>query len=280
MAVSDNHGQEKQAEEMSHRWLELAVPLLSFGGALLAFIILVTNFPLDFRISILGCVLASWVLAYLAWIRPQKDIVALTTPIYSFIFIAIPTDVFSSMVLEVLYAASLTILLVRLKYRFGATASTAYRLKELAAPLKTYVARTSGSCAGISPESGHSAAVIFVRFAEGNYGEAARESGTAAGRLEDAGTSSCLTRAFKIVREHAALLDRSLPRPQVFLTFSPEDADLLAKPVTGSPERDHEFYTTLDNALLLLFSAAWNTSEKDRTHLLACEAFAQKLFMQ
>jgi hypothetical protein len=183
------------------------------------------------------------------------------------------------MVLEVLYAASLTILLVRLKYRFGATASTAYRLKELAAPLKTYVARTSG-CTGVSPDSGHSAAVIFVRFAEGNYGEAARESGTAAGRLEEAGTSSCLTRAFKIVREHAALLDKALPRPQVYLTFSPEDADLLAKPVSGSPEKDHEFYATLDNALLLLFSAAWNTSEKDRTHLLACEAFAQKLFMQ
>jgi len=275
--ISDNPEQEKQAEEMSHRWLELAVPLLSFGGALLAFIILVTNIPLDFRISIFGCVLASWVLAYLAWIRPRKDIVALSTPLYSFIFIAIPTDVFSSVVLEMLYAASLTILLVRLKYRFGTTASTAFRLKELAAPLKTYVVRTSVSCKGISPERGHSAAVIFVRFAEGNYGEAARESGTAAGQLEDTGTGTCLTRAFKIVREHAALLDKSLPLPQTFLTFPPEDADLLAKPVSGSPEKDHEFYTTLDNALLLLFSAAWNNSEKDRTHLLACEAFAQKL---
>ena len=55
---------------------------------------------------------------------PRKDIVALSTPLYSFIFIAVPTDVFSSVVLEVLYAASLTILLVRLKYRFGTTAST------------------------------------------------------------------------------------------------------------------------------------------------------------
>ncbi len=269
--------QEKNAGEMSHRWLEYAVPLLSFGGALLAFIIWVGNAPLDFRISILGCVLASWVLAYLAWIRPRKDIVALTTPLYSFIFIAVPTDVFSSVVLEVLYAASLTILLVRLKYRFGTTASTAYRMKELAAPLKPYVIRTSGSCKGISPESGHRAAVVFVRFAEGNYGEAARESGSAAGHLEDAGTDSCLTRAFKIVREHAALLDKSLPRPQTFLTFSPEDADLLAKPVSGSPEKEQEFYSTLDNALLLLFSAAWNNSEKDRTHLLVCETFAQKL---
>ncbi len=105
--------------------------------------------------------------------------------------------------------------------------------------------RTSGTCAGISPERGHSAAVIFVRFAEGNYGEAAQESGTAAGRLEDTGTNSCLTRAFKIVREHAALLDTSSPRPQTFLTFSPEDADLLAKPAPILRRRTRNFIRPL-----------------------------------
>jgi hypothetical protein len=235
---------------------------------------------LDFRISILGCVLASWVLAYLAWIRPKKDIVALSTPLYSFIFIAVPTDIFSSVILELLYAASLTILLVRLKYRFGRSGTAAYGVKELSDPLKTYIEHTSGSCAGINPETGHSAAVIFVRFAEGNYGEAARVSGTAAGHLEDTGDNSCLTRAFKIVKEHAALLDKSLPRPQTFLTFSPEDADLLARSVPVSMENDQEFYTILDNALLLLFSVAWTASEQDRLHLHACEAFAQKLFTQ
>ena len=176
-----------------------------------------------------------------------------------------------------LYAASLTLLLVRLKYRFGTTATASYGMKMLADPLKTYVGQTSDFCTGISPEAGHSAAVVFVRFAEGNYEDAGRASGTAAGQLEDAGTNSCLTRAFKIVREHAVLLDRSLPRPQTCQTFSPEDAGMLSKPVFVSVENDHEFYTTLENALLLLFSAAWNNSEKDRPHLLVCEAFAQRL---
>ena len=100
------------------------------------------------------------------------------------------------------------------------------------------------------------------------------------GQMEDTGGNSCLTRAFKIVREHAALLDNSSPRPLTFLTFSAEDGDLLAKPETGSPEKDQEFYAALDNALLLLFSAAWNTSEQDRAHLLACQPFAQKLLME
>ena len=274
---TDNPKQERPTEELSHWWMELAVPLLSFGGALLAIIFWISGAPFDYRISILGCVLASWVLAYLAWIRPKKDIVALSTPLYSFIFIAVPTDIFSSIILELLYAVSLTILLVRLKLRFGRSGTAAYGVKELSDPLKTYIEQTFRSCAGTSPETGHSAAVIFVRFAEGNYGEAARVSGTAAGQREDTGDTSCLTRAFKIVKEHAELLDTSLPRPQTFLAFSPEDADLLAMPTDPSHDEDMEFYTTLDNALLLLFSVAWTVSERDRPHLLACQAFAQKL---
>ena len=76
---------------------------------------------LDFRYPALGCVLASFVLAYLAWIRPKKDIVALSTPIYSLIFFVVPTEYMSGIILQLLYAVSLTILLVRLKYRFGKT---------------------------------------------------------------------------------------------------------------------------------------------------------------
>ncbi len=277
---ADNPVQKNNPEILSHRWLELAVPLLSFGGALLALIFLITNAQLDFRISILGCVLASWVLAYLAWIRPRKDIVALSTPIYSFIFIAVPTDVSSSIVLELLYAASLTILLVRLKHQFGRSVPGGHGVKELADPLRTYVERTSGTCAGVSPETGHSAAIAFVRFAEGNYGDAARVAGSAAGQMEETGGNPCLTRAFKIVREHATLLNASLPRPLTFQTFSAEDCDLLARLEPGSPENDQEFYTALDNALLLLFSAAWTASERDRTHLFVCQPFAQKLLVE
>ncbi|MFA5348249.1 MAG: hypothetical protein WC294_08930 [Methanoregula sp.] len=277
---TDNPEMKKDAVENRYWWLEIAVPLLSFGGALLAIIFWISTIPLDFRISILGCVFASWVLAYLAWVRPKKDIVALSTPLYSFIFIAVPTDVFSSVILELLYAASLTILLVRLKYRFGRTGTAAFGVKELADPLKTYVGQTSAACGTLDPETAHQATLAFVRFAEGNYGDAARVSGIAEGHLEGTGDNPCLARAFRIVREHAALLDKSLPRPQDFLIFYPEDADLLAKPVPDAPGNDQEFYTTFDNALLLVFSAAWTASEPDRPHLQACETFAQRLLTE
>jgi hypothetical protein len=266
-----------QSAIKSHRWLELAVPVFSFGGALLAILFLITGAQIDFRISILGCVIASWVLAFLAWIRPKKDIVALSTPIYSFIFIAVPTDTSSTVILELLYAVSLTILLVRLKYRFGKPGTAVYGGKELADPLKTYIEHTRESSSCISPETAHLATLAFVRFAEGEYKHSAQFSGTAAGQLEDTGANSCLTRAFKIVKDHAVLLDQSLPRPLTYLTFSSEDACLLAKPVPLMKDHDQEFYTALDNALLLVFSAAWNNSERDRPHLLACQTFAHKL---
>jgi hypothetical protein len=91
---------------------------------------------------------------------------------------------------------------------------------------------------------------------------------------------SPLIRAFSIIREHSILLHTSLSRPVTYLTFPEQDFPLLAKPPEPAHDDDQEFYTTLENALLLMFSAAWNNSERDRPHLLACQAFAQKLFMQ
>jgi hypothetical protein len=269
----------EESPKNNYRWLELAVPILSFGGAFLAVFFSVSGTPVDYRATILGCMFASWVLAYLAWIRPRKDIVALSTPIYSFIFFAVPTDLFSTLVLELLYATSLTLLLVRLKYRFGEPGVSLSDRKDLAEPLRTYVAHTQTTCMGIMPETAHQAALVFVRFAEGNYGEVVRVAGGAAGQMEAAGETSCILRAFRIIKEHASLLDTSSPRPQTFLTFAPDDAGQLAKTGSVSPG-DKEFDTALDNALLLIFSVAWTGSERDRAHLLVCQPFAQKLLSE
>jgi hypothetical protein len=256
--------------------MEYAVPVLGFGGALMGIAVWMSDVTVDIRISILGCVLASWVLAYLAWIRPKKDIVALTTPIYSFIFLGFPIDNFSSVVLELLYAASLTILLVRLKYRFGVPSAPVIDKKDLAEPLRSYVEKIREPCASLTPESAHSAAVVFVRFAEGEFHAAALAAEFAIAQ-PGAGAPPCVQSAFAIVKEQAERLDTSLPRPETFLTFSPEDACLLANtpdPKFGKPE---EYDISLENALLLLFAVAWNWSESDRAHLHQCQAFVVKL---
>jgi hypothetical protein len=263
--------------EQVNRLLELAVPLFSFGGAFLAIFFSEMGIPVDFHYTAIGCVIASCILAYLAWIRPKKDIVALTTPIYAFIFFLVPTDEETGIVLQLLYAVSLTILLVRLKYRFGKPGTAASLGKELGGTLKTYIDRTSGAWKNTSPDTAHRATLVFVQFAQGDYGKVANISATVTLTGEESGHEQALSRAFAIVREHAELLDKSLPRPYAYQVFRPEDADLLAHPLPPSGDSDHEFYLSLDNALLLLYSVAWSASGQDQPHLLPRQPFAQKL---
>jgi hypothetical protein len=278
MIMADiSHENPDQPDNRKHTLLELAVPFFSFGGALIAILFENQGLSLDFHIPALGCVLASCSLAYLAWIRPKKDIVALSTPIYAFIFFIVPTDYSVGILLQLLYAVSLTLLLVRLKYRFGKPGTAVSLGKELGGSIKTYIDQTRDAFSGISPEAAHRAAVVFVRFAEGNYDEAAQSAKIILQDENNPDSVSSLMRAFGIIREHSDLLSTSLPRPVTFLTFSEKDSPLMAKSGIPGQDEDMEFFAALDNALLLVYSAAWNNSEQDRPHLLACQVFAQKL---
>jgi hypothetical protein len=269
--------QPEQSDNSMHRWLELAVPAFSFGGILIAFLLLNQGYLLSFRIASAGCIIASIILAYLAWIRPKKDIVALTTPLYAVILFVLPSDLVPDLILPILYAISLTILLVRLKYRFGKPGTAVSMGKELGGSLKTYIDQTREPLKNLSPDTAHNATLAFVQFAQGDYAKVTRISETVTGNDDNPLRDQCVARAFSIVKEHAALLDKGLPRPYTYEAFNPEHADLLAKHMPPGQDDDHEFYLALDNALLLLYSAAWNGSEQDRPHLLARQPFAQKL---
>jgi hypothetical protein len=273
----EDPNQPTQPDNSMNRWLELAVPGFAFGGILIAFFLLGQGYILSFRIASAGCIIASIILAYLAWIRPKKDIVALTTPLYAVILFVLPSDLVPDLILPVLYAVSLTILLVRLKYRFGKPGTAVTLGKELGGSLKTYIDQTREPLKNLSPATAHSATLAFVQFAQGDYAKVARISETVTGSDDNPLRDQCVARAFGIVKEHAALLDKALSLPYTYQVFSPDHADLLAKHLPPGQDEDHEFYLALDNALLLLYSAAWNGSERDRPHLLSLQAFAQKL---
>jgi hypothetical protein len=266
-----------ESDTRLHRWLELAVPLFSFGGILIAFFFLGQGNIPAMRIAASGCILASFILAYLAWIRPKKDIVALTTPLYAVILFVLPSELIPDLILPILYAISLTILLVRLKYKFGEPGTAVSLGKELGGSLKTYIDRTRGVLKHVSPDTAHRATLAFVQFAQGDYGKVAKIAGTVSVNGENSRHEQSLVRAFSIVREHAELLDKSLTRPYTYQVFKPEDADLLANPLPPDTDKDHEFEMSLDNALLLLYSVSWTASERDRPHLLPRQGFAQKL---
>jgi hypothetical protein len=275
--IGEDRDQLEQSDNSMYRWLELAVPAFAFGGIPIAFLLLNQGYLQSFRIASAGCIIASILLAYLAWIRPKKDIVALTTPIYAVILFVLPSDLVPDLILPILYAISLTILLVRLKYRFGKPGTAVTMGKELGGSLKTYIDQTRLPLKNLSPKTAHFATLAFVQFAQGDYAKVAMISETVSGTDDNPERDRCVARAFSIVKEHAALLDKALPRPYTYTVFDQEYANLLAKPVLPGKDDDHEFYLALDNALLMLYSTAWNVSEKDHPHLLACQMFAQKL---
>ncbi|WP_292427358.1 hypothetical protein [Methanoregula sp.] len=262
-------------------YYDLAVPVFSFGGAALAILTWTSGISIDLRFTAAGCVIASFVLAYLAWIRPKKDIVALTTPIYAIIFFAVPLDdAVATIVLELLYAVSLSILLVRLKYRFGAPAAT-HEKGTLSGPLGEYVEKTQPACAGLPPAAAHRAAVVFLRYAAGEYGDVQLEARGGILLLDGSGNAPAFKTAFEILAEQAAITEKSLPRPAWYRQFTSADEALLARPLPPEKKNDEGydagFDAALDNALLLLFAAAWNASEADRGHLRTAETFATRV---
>jgi hypothetical protein len=261
---------------------DLLVPVLSFGGAALAILVWTNGIAIDLRFTAAGCVLASVVLAYLAWVRPKKDIVALTTPIYALIFFAVPLDdAVATIILELLYAVSLSILLVRLKYRFGKPAAAIPEGGELSGPLKEYVDRTHPACTRLPTAAGHRAARAVLRFTAGNYSDVPPEAHEGIRELEGSGCAPAFTMAFEIVAEQAELTEKSRPRPSLYKEFAASDAALLARPLSGHTKNDDGYDpgydAALDNALLLLFAAGWTASEADRPHLRTAEAFAARV---
>ena len=265
----------RPADNNRDLYLGALVPLLAFGSTLMGMALHTSNAQFEIQYAASGGFLASCLLAYLAWTRLHKDIVALSTPIYGFIFLVTPIDYIGGVALQLLYACGLSLLTARLFHRFGAGTPGGSSGTELeTGPLSAYVESTRGAFAALDPLAGHHAAVAFIRFAEGEYRTAAEISHAAV--CHD-GTPEPVIRAFSILRQHAELLDRNLSRPVTYLTFLPGDAPLLVKPLPATGNPDREFDAQMDNALLLLYSAAWHTSSADRPLLLASQAFATKL---
>jgi hypothetical protein len=257
-------------------FLEALVPLLAFGGTIIGIALWEAGGQrFEIQYAAAGGFLASCLLTYLAWMRPRKDIVSLTTPLYGFLFLVTAIDYYSGILLQLFYDVGLTILVIRLHYRFPASGAGSSAGTELAAgPLRDYVEGSRGALTGLDAVSGRNAAMAFVMFAEGDYHRAADVSH--AGSCHD-GTPGPVIRAFTILRQHAELLERNQPCPVTYLTFLPDDTSLMAKPLPGTGDSDGEFEAMMDNALLLLYSAAWHGAPSDRPTLLGLQAFAKKL---
>jgi len=99
------------------RYVWLLVPALSWGGVLACIILPFSPPYLSFGAC--GCVLGSIAIAILAFRKKRKDIVSLCTPIFALLIFITPLETPPTLLLEILYAATLTGLVIRLEKRFS-----------------------------------------------------------------------------------------------------------------------------------------------------------------
>jgi len=274
MTTTDN----KQFSGPASEWfLQLAIPVIAFGVTAFGIVLTGAGADIGFQYYSIGCLVSSCILAYLAWIRPRKDIVSLSTPIYGIVFLLSPIDASAGAILQLFYAAGLTILLIRLKRNFSSAAPPPLILSK-EEPLGQYQARMSGEMP-VTPPEARAAARVFIRFAQGEYEQARQLAVSAAGEPGFAG-SDLLCRAFAIVAEQAGQIATGSAVPATFTRFTPEQQPVLFHPPGADADSEQDYTLTLDNALILLFVAATGTSETGtdtRETLLHLIPFARKL---
>lgn len=95
----------------------ILVPLLSWGGVLAGAVLPFSPPYLSF--GAIGCVLGSVAIAVLAFRKKRKDIVSLCTPIFAIIIFITPLETPPGLLIQVLYAVTLTALVIRLEKRFS-----------------------------------------------------------------------------------------------------------------------------------------------------------------
>jgi len=100
------------------RTLTILILLCLWGGIAAAFLLSALRFIDDPGSFFWGCIIGSFILAYLSRIKKKLDIVSLLTPVYALIsFMGL--EIKPNMILQTLYAASLTILIYRLHMQFS-----------------------------------------------------------------------------------------------------------------------------------------------------------------
>ncbi|MDR2855450.1 MAG: hypothetical protein LBV40_04775 [Methanomicrobiales archaeon] len=100
-------------------YLSLLVIILAWGGIALAVLLQYAGLISHAASYPWGCVLASFVIAYLAYIKKRKDIVTLFTPVYTIIIFCGLAIESPSLSLQLLFALTLMALLVRLHLLFS-----------------------------------------------------------------------------------------------------------------------------------------------------------------
>jgi len=270
---------EKNRKNSRHleRWLTYGIPVVSFGGILAAVLLQQTGVIADAGNFAWGCVAGSFMLGYLAYIKPRKDIVALCAPIYGVLFFLVPVeDTRPVLLLQFLFAVSITILLVRLNRKFSSSADDRGGSKAMEHFLRDYIERIKPEFKNVQKKTAHEIASAFFAFKFGLYQNAIEECRLALTQIPDEGGSSALKKALQIVQLNAEDLENAQVNADTRAAFTESELPFVAIRLPQEKIEDSASLE-LDNALILLYAVAKNTSPDDEQALDEHQKFVLKI---
>ncbi len=243
----------------------MAVPAVSFGGIGAGLLLFSVGFEQAAWAGIAGCVIASFILFYQAYNKPRKDIVSLFVPLYAVIIFIVPNEISTGMIVQTFYAATITLLAVRVEKLFNAPKSEKRTMIQM---LNDYIDRIEPLLSAIDEETGHAIAQSLLTYRFGLYRNAAAKCTETLERLKTAAPlpTRVLEDALLILRERAGDLAVSRTTENPEHAFTGEDFEYLA--IRLRPE-EVEIPATLDfdNALILLYAVGIETSPDDEQPL-------------
>jgi len=254
----------------------IAIPAFAFGGILLAIVLQQSGVIAEAGTFVWGCVAASFLLGYFAYLKPRKDVVALCAPLYGIAIFLAPIEYTPTLLLQILFAASITILLVRLNIKFGSLADTKGGTSSMERFLKEYIERIRPEFTGIEKKTAHEIASAFLSFKFGLYPNAIEECRLALLTIPEGSGMPALKRALQIVQVNAEDLENSQFTADNRFAFSGNEKAFV--PINLPPERiEDPASLELDNALILIYAVAVITSAEDEQALEEHKKFVIKI---
>jgi hypothetical protein len=242
--------------------LSIGVPAFCFGGIGVGMFLQELGYIKDAGFFYWGCLAGSFFLAYLAWGKPRKDIVSLLAPLYAVIIFVFAVEMKPTILLQLIFAASLTILVVRLNIKFSNPPVKEQGEDPMEKYLYTYMHRITPFFQIVDRGTAHEIAAAVLSFKFDLYPKTIGSADSAVSRLKGEGAFATLRKALIIIRDRAKKLEASEVKDYSGLTFTPEEEQYLAIIIPEDQIESLEVLT-LDNSLLLAYAVAYLCSPDD-----------------
>ncbi len=247
------------------REIAIAIPLISFGGIAIGVILQMAGVIPDAAEFWYGPAIGAFLLGYLAWLKPRLDVVSICAPIFAVMILILPLDAKPGLLIVILFAISITILLIRLEKKFSTPRKNSEE-DPMEHYLYDYMERLRVMFSDVDRKTAHEIAQAFLSFRYGLYGNTVKQADDAILLMKDTEPQKVLKTALTILRERAYNLENADVTPVTDIFFVDDDAPYLAIHIPKEADLDAATLQP-DNAIVFIYSVSFMTSEEDEQTL-------------